>query len=87
MNLIAVFTKLDELTSRLSTKNRIILTSGNSFNRPEGAPFFIYLPSGGGSVTYVTEGGQTNTETLLEGYHPTAFTKIVTSAVNLTICF
>jgi hypothetical protein len=77
---------LDEFKERASSKNRYIYTAGADFTRTDGDPFFIEVPSGGGSVKYTTEGGQTNTETMSEGYHPTSFTKIFsTTAINLVI--
>lgn len=80
--------QLEDLKRRLTTVNRILYTSGADFTRVNNASFFIEVPEGGGSVKYTTEGGQTNTETMSAGYHPTAFTKIfAATAINLVICF
>ena len=77
----------DEILKRVSTKNRVLYTAGQTFELPDKDIFFVYVPVAG-NVTYTTEGGQINTEGLGVGYHPTSFIKIhATTAVNLTICF
>jgi hypothetical protein len=79
---------IDNLTKRLSGKNRVLYTSGADFTLPGGGSFFIEVPSGGGSVKYTTEGGQVNTEAMSAGYHPSALTKIwAATAINLVIIF
>lgn len=79
-------TILDEFKKRASTDNRHIYTAGADFTLPGGGTFQIEVPSGGGLVKYTTKGGQTNTETMSAGYHPTAFTKIfAATAINLVI--
>lgn len=79
-------TILDEFKRRSSTDNRYLYTAGATFTLPNGASFQIEVPTGGGSVVYTTKGGQTNTETMSAGYHPTAFTKIfAATAINLVI--
>jgi hypothetical protein len=42
--------EIDNLTERISTKNRVIYTAGADYTLGNNAPFFIEVPSGGGSV-------------------------------------
>jgi hypothetical protein len=80
-------TESDEIISRVTSKNRVPYTAGQTYTHPGGNIFFVYVPVAG-SVTYTTEGGQTNTESLGVGYHPSSFIKIhSTTAINLTIIF
>jgi hypothetical protein len=46
--------EIDNLTERISTKNRVIYTAGADYTLGNNAPFFIEVPSGGGSVKYTT---------------------------------
>lgn len=79
--------KLDKLIERASYDNRVLLSSGNAFSRPNGAGFFIYVVADG-NVTYTTAGGQTQEEAMTVGYHPTKFIAITADTeVNLVICF
>lgn len=83
---MAIETQVDDFKERVSGKNRVLYTSGADYTRPGGGFFFIEVPAGGGSVVYTTEGGQTNTEVMSAGYHPSSFTKIfAATAINLVI--
>ncbi len=86
---MAIERQIDDLASRITGKNRYLLTAGNAFTLPDNGPFFIEVVAAG-NVVYTTEGGQGaftgQTEAMSVGYHPTSFVKIFAgTAVNLVI--
>lgn len=79
---------INMLLQRLSTDNRVLVTAGTEFTRPNSNEGFFIEVKSAGSVKYDTFGGQTITETMSVGYHPVKMKKIYsTTAVDVAVNF